>query len=598
MTAIAGLIRFDHAPVDRAILERMVNLLEPYGRDAQHTHFESGAAFLRTLLRITPEDRLDRQPLVHAENQTLILFDGRLDNREELAGDLGIPGEELRLLADGAIAQRACLRWDTAAVDRLLGDFALACWQPRARRLWLARDPLGTRPLYWHQKPDLFAFATLPKALFAIPGVDKAICEERLHDYLCLLPMIGPDSFFKGIYRVEPGQILVLDGEAITTHRYHRWDPDRELRLKSDDDYLEAFREQVERSVACRLRSSGLIASYLSSGFDSSTVAALAARQLAAENKLLIAYTSVPREGFDGPVPKGRHGDEGPGARALAARFPNIEHHLIRTTGTTPLDHLEEDVQTLDRPPLNPCNTVWVNAIAAAAARRGAKVLLTGGMGNMTISYTGREYLPWLFGQRQWAAWWREMRGLKRRQPAPRWRGLLLQSVAPYLPPVLWGLIERIRSGRRWVLTDYTAIHPDFMERMGHANRVKATGWDLSYRPWGDSRRMRIAVLERMDNGDYQVAANADGLERRDPTADRRLIEFCLAVPDHQYLCEGRTRWLLHRLMGDTLPPEILLAQTRGYQAADWYESMAAAIPRIREELASQQAKEVGKYLD
>lgn len=598
MTAIAGLIRFDHAPVDHAILERMVNLLEPYGRDAQHTHFESGAAFLRTLLRITPEDRLDRQPLVHAENQTLILFDGRLDNREELAGDLGIPGEELRLLADSAVAQRACLRWDTAAVERLLGDFALACWQPRARRLWLARDPLGTRPLYWHQKPDLFAFATLPKALFAIPGVDKAICEERLHDYLCLLPMIGPESFFKGIYRVEPGQILVLDGEAITTHRYHRWDPDRELRLKSDGDYLEAFREQVERSVACRLRSSGLIASHLSSGFDSSTVAALAARQLAAENKLLIAYTSVPREGFDGPVPKGRHGDEGPGARALAARFPNIEHHLIRTSGITPLDHLEEDVQTLDRPPLNPCNRVWINAIAAAAARRGAKVLLTGGMGNMTISYTGREYLPWLFGQRQWVSWWREMRGLKRRQPAPRWRGLLLQSVAPYLPPVLWGLIERLRSGRRWALTDYTAIHPDFMQRMGHAERVKATGWDLSYRPWGDGRRMRIAVLERMDNGERRVADNVFGLEMRDPTADRRLIEFCLAIPGRQYLRDGQSRWLLLRLMAETLPPEILQAKTNGYQAADWYESTMAAIPRIREELAGQQVKGVGQYLD
>ena len=160
--------------------------------------------------------------------------------------------------------------------------------------------------------------------------------------------------------------------------------------------------------MACRLRSSGLIASHLSSGFDSSTVTALAARQLAAQNKTLIAYTAVPREGFDGPVPKGRHGDEGPGARALAARFPNIEHHLICTTGTSPLDRLDESVQTLDRPPLNPCNLVWINAIRGGAAERGAKVLLTGAMGNMTISYTGREYLPWLFGQRQWAAWWRE----------------------------------------------------------------------------------------------------------------------------------------------------------------------------------------------
>ena len=598
MTAIAGLIRFDNAPIDRAILERMVNLLQPYGRDAQHTRCEPRAAFLRTLLRITPEDRLDHQPLWHAESRTLCLFDGRLDNREELAQALGIAPAELHLMADSAVALHACLRWDAECVDRLLGDFALACWQPQARRLWLARDPLGTRPLYWHRNADGFAFATMPKALFAIPGVEKAICEERLHDYLCLLPMIGPESFFKDIYRVEPGQILVLDGVRVSTHRYHRWDPDRELQLPSDDEYLEAFREQVERSVACRLRSSGLVASHLSSGFDSSTVTALAARQLAAENMPLIAYTSVPREGFTGPNLKGRHGDEGLGARALAARLPNIEHHLIRTSGTTPLDRLDEDVQNLDRPPLNPCNQIWVQAIKAAAIRRGAKVLLSAQHGNMTISYTGQAYLPWLLRRRQWSAWWHEVRGLKRRQPAQRWRGLVLQSVGPFLPPALWGLIERLRAERRWVITDYTAIHPDFMRRMGHGARVRATGWDLSYRPWADGRRMRIAVLDHLDNGDYRVADNTVGLEVRDPTADRRLIEFCLAVPDRQYLRDGQTRWLLHRLMGAILPPEILQAKTKGYQAADWHEGVAAALPRIRAELASQQTKGVGQYLD
>jgi asparagine synthase (glutamine-hydrolysing) len=598
MTAIAGLIRFDKAPIDRATLERMVNLLQPYGRDAQHTRFEPHAAFLRTLLRITPEDSLDRQPLWHAESQTLCLFDGRLDNREELAQALGIAPAELRLMADSAVALHACLRWDAECVDRLLGDFALACWQPRVRRLWLARDPLGTRPLYWHQKAEYFAFATMPKALFAIPGVEKAICEERLHDYLCLLPMIGPESFFKDIYRVEPGQILVLDGERVSTRRYHRWDPDREIQLPSDDDYLEAFREQVERSVACRLRASGPIASHLSSGFDSSTVTALAARQLAAENKPLIAYTAVPREGFDGPVPKGRHGDESPGARAVAARFPNIEHHLIRTNGTSPIAHLDEDVLRLDRPPLNPSNRVWTTAIQTTAANRGVRVLLTGQMGNMTISYTGQEFLPTLFKQGRWGEWWRESRGLMRREPARHWHHLLFQSLGPFLPHALWGLVRYLRGERLTAVTDYTGIHPEFMRRMGHAERVKATGWDLSYRAWANGRRKRIAVLDRLDNGEYQVSANTNGLEQRDPTADRRLIEFCLSVPDRQYLRDGKTRWMLHRLMGELLPREILHTRTRGYQAADWHEATAAALPDIREELARQRVKGVDRYLD
>jgi asparagine synthase (glutamine-hydrolysing) len=598
MSAIAGLIRFDDASVDRAAVGRMLNLLTPYGRDAQHSLLLNGAGFLRTLLRTTPEDSLDRQPMTHAESQTLVLFDGRLDNREELAEALAIAPAELRLMADSQVALHACLRWDTSAVDRLLGDFALACWQPQARRLWLARDQLGTRPLYWHKTSDLFAFATMPKALFAIPGVERAVCEERLHDYLCLLPMIGPESFFKNIFRVEPGQILTLQGHQVSTQRYHRWDPETELQLPSDDDYLAAVSEQVERAVACRLRANGPIASHLSSGFDSSTVTALAARQLAERGEGLMAYTAVPREGFDGPVSEGWHADEGPAAQALAARFPNVTHHLIYPDGTAPVDLLNQDVDRLDRPPLNPCNLGWWNAIEADASKRGAKVLLTGAMGNISISYTGLEYLPGLFGRGRWTTWLREARALKRRHPAQRWRRLVAQSISPYLPPALWGTIERLRGRRHGAVTDYTAIHPAFMRRMDHAHRVRATRWDLSYRPWADGRRVRIAGLERLDNGDYWPGANTSGLEMRDPTADRRLIALCLSIPHHQYMRDGQTRWLLRRLMGEVLPPEILFADTKGQQAADWYEVTGANLPLMREELRRQRNSDAGQYLD
>ncbi len=410
MSAIAGIIQLDSRPVDRATLERMQTVLTPYGRDVQNHIHQGSTAFLRTLLRTTPEDSLDRQPLVHAESGTTLLFDGRIDNRDELARALGLSTAETALMADSDLVLRACLRWDTGAVERLLGDFALACWQAPRRRLWLARDPLGIRPLFWHQQSGFFAFTTMPKGLFAIPGVPKALCEETLHDYLCLLPMIGPQSFFKDIYRVEPGQIVVLEDRKITSHRYHQFDPEREIHLPRDDDYVEALREHLDRAVACRLRAIGPIASHLSSGFDSSTITAVAARQLAERNARLLAYTAVPREGFDGPVPKGWHADEGPGAQALATRFVNIEHILIRPDGTSPIDNLREDTEILDRAPFNPCHMVWVNAIHADAAQHGARVLLTGGMGNMTISYDGTPYLPALLGRGYWLTWWQEMR--------------------------------------------------------------------------------------------------------------------------------------------------------------------------------------------
>ena len=598
MTAIAGIIRLDGAQVDRATIERMQNQLTPYGRDAQHIWQHQGVGLLRTMLRITPEDSLDQQPLHHTASQTVLLFDGRLDNREELSRELGITAQEVALMADSDLALQACLRWDTAAVDHLLGDFGLACWQPQRKRLWLARDPLGHRPLFWHRQPKFFAFATMPKALFAVPGVPRELCEERLHDFICLLPMVGPESFFKDVYRVEPGQLLVLQGDQVTTHRYHRFDPEREIHLPSDDDYVEAFREHLDRAVARQLRSSGPVASHLSSGFDSSTVTAVAARLLGEQGKGLLAYTAVPREGFDGPVAKGRHADEGPGARALAARFDNIEHILMRPDGTSPLSGLQAKVEAMDRAQLNPCNSVWGDAINLDAANRGAKVLLTGQMGNMTISYTGEQYLPALLGRGQWAAWWKEASALKRANPKRRWRGLLAQSIGPYLPAAVWIELGKYR-GQGSKLTDYTAINPAFMSRMQSDKRAQSTGWDLSYRPWANGRRMRIAALNRMDNAEHLSAANTMGIEIRDPTSDLRLVDFCLSVPDQQYLGKGQTRWLLHRLMSDVLPPEILYPRTKGLQAADWYEAAETDLSQMRTELQRMKDHDgITNYLD
>jgi asparagine synthase (glutamine-hydrolysing) len=598
MSAIAGIVSLNDQAGDRATLERMESLLQPYGRDAQH-HLQYGViGLIHTLLRTTPEDSFDHQPLVHRASGFALLFDGRLDNRDELIEKLGLSAREALILADSTIVLHACLKWDIDAVKHLIGDFALACWSSKKKRLWLARDPLGFRPLFWHRQPNFFAFATLPKALFAIPGVPRALCEERLSDLLSLIPMIGPESFFKDVYRVEPGQLLVLEDDRITTRFYHRFDPKYELHLRSDADYLEAFQDLTGRAIACRLRASTPIASHLSSGFDSSTVTALAASRLSARNTPLVAYTAVPREGFDGPVPRGSHSDEGPAASALARRFANIEHVLIRSGSASPLDNLQSDTENLDRAPLNPCNAIWVDAINADAARRGIKVMLIGQMGNFSISYTGEQYLPTLLRQGRWLRWLHEATALHRAEPGQRWRHLIVSSVGPYVPPFIWERLTKAR-GREHPFSRYCAINPQFMARIDTPARARRAAWDVSNRPWADGRRMRIAGLQRIDFGEQSASVNAAGLEFRDPTCDLRLIEFCLAVPGHQYLRNGQRRWLLQRLMQDVLPPEILYARTRGLQAADWFENAGESLPRLRDEL--QRMKEnsaIRSYLD
>ena len=598
MTAIAGIIRHDQGMADKGVLERMCNVLAPYGKDAQHARAMGSAGFVRTLLRTTPEDALDHQPCADADSGWALVFDGRIDNREELAAALGIEPARLRQLADAALVLHAVARWETACLPRLLGDFALAAWHARRRRLILSRDYLGTRPLFWHQGDGFVAFASLPKALFAIPGVPRELSEEGLHDFLALVPMLDGKSLYQGIQRVMPGQCVTVEDGRVRSEAWYRFDPRRELRLASDAEYVEAFSERLERAVARRLRAVGPIASELSSGFDSGTVTAVAAAQLAGRGESLLAFTHVPREGFAERTRGGTHADEGPAARAVAARYPNIEHILFRSGVASPVQDLDFDVEQLDRPPLNICNGVWVNQMRALAAARGARVLLNGGVGNMTISYDGRSLLPALFGRGQWLRWQHEARALQRTHPGLRWRTLLAHSMAAWIPQRVFTRWSRWRGGG-WNLTDYSAINPAFMAQMDTATRARDGGVDPTYRDLADSRLVRIRSLLLVDIGEYSLGANQAGIDARDPTSDRELVEFCLAVPEAQYLRDGQTRWLLRRAMAGRLPAEILDSRTRGLQAADWYESVERDLPRIREELERLEAHpSAGQYLD
>lgn len=581
MSAIAGIVRFDGQALDRSVLQRMSSILAPYGRDAQGTWHGAGVGLVRTLLRTTPEDRYDRQPVASADCQ--VVFAGRLDNRDELIAQLALDKRLGSQMADSELMAHACQRWDTLALERVEGSYALACWQPQRRRLWLARDVMGGQPLFWHRQSGFLAFASWPKALFCVPGVPRSVDEQSVLEQLALLPMAG--CSFKDIQRVNPGEFMLVEGNQLSTHVHRCLGGGPQVRFKHDEDYVEALHEHLQRAVSACLRSSGPVASHLSSGFDSSTVTAYAARQLAHRGERLTAYTAAPREGFAGPVPRDRHGDESKVAAQLAGRFDNIDHVILRSSGQSPLESLEQEIDELDQSPVNPCNTLWMRAIERDAQARGCKVMLTGQMGNMSISYDGYPYMASLWRKGRWLQWWHELCAYQRTHPQWRRRGLVLRTVGASMPGWLWNQVIARREGRDSGLYHYTAVNLQQATTGWLQQRAAAKGWDLNYRPWHDGRAMRLAVLRRVDTGSALASANLRGLEMRDPTYDRRLVEFCLGVPDSQFLRDGQPRWLLRRLMADVLPEEILEGRGKGYQFADWYEGLTADRERLREQL-------------
>jgi asparagine synthase (glutamine-hydrolysing) len=579
MTAIAGIWRFDGRPDAADSCERMLSAQKLYGPDHSAQWADSVFALGRQLMRVLPEDGFDRQPLLGGDGRYALVADVRLDNRGELIDALKIPSAQARALCDAAILLAAIERWGESCPEHLVGDYAFAAWDGVRRRLLLARDPLGQRPLHYHRGNKFFAFASMPKGLHALPDVPYAPDEDRIADFLKLLPETGTKSYFVGIERVEPGHVVTITTDAVAQRRH--WQPSkRKLVLRRPEDYSERLRDLLDQAVSCRLRGTGDVAVYLSGGFDSGAVAATAARVLASSGRRLVAFTGVPRRGYNGPAVQNRIIDEGPYAAATAALYSNIEHVVVPNEGRSPLADLDRRFFLFDRPVRGICATGWSHSLDNAIRKRKIRVALSGHLGNLGLSYDGAELLPELLRSGRWLQLWREASALVAAKHL-RWRGVLARTFAPWCPPALWAWINKVALGYAPDLGEFTAIHPSRLDEVARAQFC-----DGAFRRWKDSFAMRAHALQTGDPGNYQKGAlGASGIDYRDPTADVRLLEFCLGVPTEQFLYNGRFRSLARRALADRLPNNVLEERRRGWQVADWHEDLTAARDCVVEEL-------------
>ncbi|MEI9804205.1 MAG: asparagine synthase-related protein [Pseudolabrys sp.] len=590
MSVIAGLWRLDDRPDAADGCARMLAAQEMYGRDGGAQWADGPVALGRRLTRLLPEDTFDRQPLLGAGGKFVLVADVRLDNRDDLAPALGIPSERARGLCDAAILLAAFEKWDDDCCDRLIGDYAFALWDANNKRLLLARSPMGHRPLHFHRGKDFFAFASMPKGLHTLPEVPYAPDEDKVAELLALLPDAdNTHSFFAGIERVLPGHLVTIAAAGVATRRH--WQPQRRtIKLRGAEEYTQAMRHHLDEAVRCRLRATTEIGAQLSGGFDSAAVVTTAARLLAPQGRKVTAFTAVPREGYDGPVPFRRIGDEGPLAAATAAMHPNIEHVFVRAGGRALLDDLDRTFLLYDQPFNNLCNMGWIHGINDAARDRKLKVLLSGAMGNMTVSYDGQELLPELFRGGHWLRWRREAAALVRRRRM-RWRGILAKTFSAWIPVPVWQWLNRMARGHANDISINTAVNPSRVSELDLHARARERGLDFSYRPRTDGFEARLWVLRRRDVGNYNKGILGGwGIDVRDPTEDRRLVEFCLAVPTEQFLANGELKALGRRVLADRVPRVVLDQTQKGYQAVDWHERFTAARPGIEAELARLQA--------
>jgi asparagine synthase (glutamine-hydrolysing) len=587
MSGIAGLLRFDGRPVHRSALERATHALRQYGPDRSAVLASGSIGLVHVLMRMTPEDRFDRQPWRGASG-ALITADARLDNRDDVLARIGIAKQDAAAWADSRVLLAA---WEKLGDDLwplLRGPFAAAIWNPRGRSLTLARDHLGLNVVMWHKGEGFFAFASMPNGLFAFDGVSRELSEEKFADFLVLNHADHATTLYRNIFRLPPAHVMQVNSDgAIRRRRY--WSPAeiKPVRLPSDQAYADGLRECLDLAVRRQMRSAHPIGCLLSGGLDSSSVSVLAARALAEKNQRLAAFTGVPRSGFDGQLPAGHYADETPYVEAIKSEVRNIDVTYVRNDECDDFAELDRFFIALEGPVRNPTNLGWVLAMLRLARAQGHRVLLGGLYGNCTISWNGWSQAAAHLKHGRLRTAYRQWRLYYRRTSFSRWVALRKLFVEPLLPERLGDWADRRRRPDRvaaW--QNHAAIRADFAAAMAVDQRAKKTGHDFLYRMRQDERGRLLAQIDYV--GDWQAAEKAvTGVEVRDPTADVDVISYCFGVPPEQYLAEGIDRSLIRRAMWGMLPESVLSNRLSGLQAADWYEKLDSQ----RGELARQIAE-------
>lgn len=603
MSGIGAIFWKDGRPAERATIERLGQGLRPYGRKAQTLGISGSCGVVFASSSAPGLGLHSAQPLQMNDGRHLFVFDGRLDNRADIARSMMGSGARPDQMCDAELAFHSWLRDGEAAVRKWCGEFSFVCWDAREGTLVAGRDHLGLRALCYHETQQRIVIASAPRALLALPDVERKIDEQKIADQLVQLFHDGARTYYKGIKRVLPGHMLRVQQASTRSVKYWSLDDVPEIRYGSDEEYAEAGLERFNEAVWAKLDDGDRVGAFLSGGLDSSSVAVTALDHLPA-GQSLPAFTWVPSEDWDGRCRDGVYGDETPFVEDICRQHPRIKPHFVRSEGHGLFHQLDDFLDYAGVAPRNAINLCWIHDINMAARDQGLGVLLEGGMGNMSLSWSGEGVLLERWRHRDYANLVRDVfagpggaKGVYRRLTQ-----LLVFRIAP---DWLHRRYSEFRGGRNTLplWRSRSAINPDFARDMRVEERLEHYGWDFFSKPIRDTKAVRAELVagsfshERADI--HQALRAMHEVETRDPFSDRRLIEWSLGLPEAQSRRFGQSRWLIRRMMKDKLPASVLNNPKGGEQVIDWHTRMSWDLPLLRDELeALSDDPDTARFID
>ncbi|MCA9537503.1 MAG: asparagine synthase (glutamine-hydrolyzing) [Myxococcales bacterium] len=575
-------------PFDAERLVRMRDALRHRGPDDAGRYVDAGEGYAvglghRRLAVIDPRPH-GRQPMVDARGETFLVFNGEIYGFQALRQRLEALGHAFATGTDTEVLLAAFAQWDVEVLSQLDGMFAFAIWHAPSRRLFLARDRLGIKPMFLAERGGALLFASEIKALLASDAIDDGIDLQAHHDYLDLTYTPGPRTMLRGVRHLPPGHALVWQAGRTQTWRY--WQPSMVPKpsAPSFGEAAEQMREGLRAAVQRRLVADVPLGLFLSGGIDSTAVLwAMAERGPVQAFTIRFAEATY---------------DESAVAARVAAHF-GATHH-IETVRPTPDEFIAPLTEMLDQPFAD--SSVIPLWYLARLARSRVTVAL-GGDGGDEVFAGYRTHLAW-----QLARGWRRLPAVIRQKLAPAVVSRLPVSHAK----VAFDLKARAFIGAASL--PEAAAHHAFKSFLSEAARH-----DLQARPVDIEPTVRLferafaapeagagldAVLA-CDQAMYlpddiltkvDRATMAHGLEGRVPFLDHTLVEAANALPWHYKLRGLTTKAVLRRALRGRVPAEVLRRRKAGFNVpmAQWL--LGPLRPLLDERLAEDRVRALGLW--
>ena len=556
MCGIYGYLRLDETAADPAHLRAMGNVTLHRGPDDEGHYVDRGCGLGMRRLSIIDLGG-GHQPIANEDGTLWLVANGEIYNFRELRTRLIEAGHRFKTGSDCEVILHAYEQYGDGFVEQLNGMFGFALWDARRGRLLVGRDRLGVKPLYLLRDAKQIAFASEAKALLSLPGVGAELDPTALHCYLGLGYVPAPLSMFKGIEKLPPASMLVVEAGRAEIRRYWRISGALDS-SRSEEDWVEQVRAQLEASVRMQMVSDVPIGAFLSGGIDSSAVVGF----MAAHSQQPIKTYAI---GFEGGRADQFY-NELPYARRVAEIFGTDHREIVvkpDVAGLLPrlLWHMDEPI----------ADTAFITTyLVSEFARRDVTVILSGVGGDELFGgyrrYLGNHYQQHFARLPGWVK--RTAAAVGERLPSDRHSPLLNMTrlAKGFLATADLSFEDRYRS--------YLEVFPgrdiDRMSRITGINRPDAIKAAFASAEQSDAMNRMLAVdAETQLPDDLLLLTDkmsmATSLECRVPLLDHELVELAARIPESIKVRGGRLKHVLKQSVAHLLPKDILDRKKRGF---------------------------------